>query len=355
MKIINSYKKNIDKTNFFIKKQNINKSILQRLKEENIIKDFFYEDDFILINGECIHVMKELIKSNILVDHIITDIPYGTVQGLSIDGWKKKRNIPKWDIPINNDDLLYNSFYLTKPNSNLILFSQEPLTSSLLLSINNFQKYILSNKLIWVKNNHANSFNAKRTPLNYYEEILLIRKSLDETNSIEIREYFKYLFDNIKDSKKQILEKIGQGVDHCFRFSNRTFYLPTLENYKKLIKEYEINKLEKFIPYYQLKEKWDNENNIIFNIPKNQKIVKNVLNFDKDKKNIHPTQKPIKLLKTLIEIFSNKGEWILDFTSGSGSTGIACISSKRKFIGIELDTNYYKKSIEWYKQIKLNK
>lgn len=179
-----SNKKTIDKTNFEIKHKEINKNILEQWKKDKVIEDFFYDDNFILINGECLKVMSEFINHHIQVSHILSDIPYGAVQGLSIEGWKNKKNIPMWDIPIDNHQLLYNSFYITKPNANLLLFAIEPLTSQLIFAMNDFQKYVLSNKLIWVKNNHANGFNAKTTPLNYYEEILLMRKSLDETNSI---------------------------------------------------------------------------------------------------------------------------------------------------------------------------
>ena len=58
-------------------------------------------------------------------------------------------------------------------------------------------------------------------------------------------------------------------------------------------------------------------------------------------KNIHPTQKPTDLLEYLIKTYTNKNEVVLDFTCGSGSTGVACINTNRKFIGIELDTNYF--------------
>ena len=55
----------------------------------------------------------------------------------------------------------------------------------------------------------------------------------------------------------------------------------------------------------------------------------------------HPTQKPIKLLETLVKTYTNKGDWVLDFTMGSGSTGVACVNTNRNFIGIELDENYF--------------
>jgi site-specific DNA-methyltransferase (adenine-specific) len=57
--------------------------------------------------------------------------------------------------------------------------------------------------------------------------------------------------------------------------------------------------------------------------------------------NVHPTQKPIALLEYLIKTYTNEGETVLDFTMGSGSTGVACINTNRNFIGIELDKGYF--------------
>jgi site-specific DNA-methyltransferase (adenine-specific) len=57
---------------------------------------------------------------------------------------------------------------------------------------------------------------------------------------------------------------------------------------------------------------------------------------------LHPTQKPVALLEYLIKTYSNEGELILDNCMGSGSTGVACVNTNRKFIGIEKDENYFK-------------
>jgi len=59
-------------------------------------------------------------------------------------------------------------------------------------------------------------------------------------------------------------------------------------------------------------------------------------------KNIHPTQKPIELLEYLIRTYTKENDIVLDFTMRSGSTGIACMNTNRKFIGIEMDKNYFK-------------
>jgi site-specific DNA-methyltransferase (adenine-specific) len=344
-----SHRGYIHKTNFKFIENNISTVILNKLKSDKILDDYFWDKDFLLINGDCIKIMKSLVDCGVKFDHIITDIPYGTVNGLSIEGWKTKGNIPDWDSPLNIGDMLQNCFNISRTNANLLLFAQEPMTNDLINGANYYQKYTLSNKMIWAKNNHANGFSAKTTPVNYYEEILLFRKNLDETNSIKIRKYFKDILDYIGKTKKEIMEETNQGLDHCFRYANRTFYIPTFKNYDILIEKYGINKMPNFISYEQLKNAWDKENKTVFNLPEDKNIVKNIFEVKKDTNNIHPTQKPQKLLEQLIALFSNKNDSILDFTAGSGSTGIASIKLNRKFIGIELDKHFYSEAIRWYK------
>ena len=68
----------------------------------------------------------------------------------------------------------------------------------------------------------------------------------------------------------------------------------------------------------------------------------NVLNFANDGKTQHPTQKPVALMEYLIKTYTQEGETVLDFTMGSGTTGVACKNLNRKFIGIEKDETYFK-------------
>ena len=83
----------------------------------------------------------------------------------------------------------------------------------------------------------------------------------------------------------------------------------------------------------------------------NLKYPKNLIEFSNANKmnNVHPTQKPILLMEYLIKTYTNEGETVLDFTFGSGTTGVACKNLNRDFIGIELDEGYFniaKKRIE---------
>ena len=68
---------------------------------------------------------------------------------------------------------------------------------------------------------------------------------------------------------------------------------------------------------------------------------KSILEFKSESKPVHPTQKPVALMEYLIRTYTNEGETVLDFTMGSGTTGVACVNTNRKFIGIELDEGYF--------------
>ena len=80
-----------------------------------------------------------------------------------------------------------------------------------------------------------------------------------------------------------------------------------------------------------------------------------IIEFPRDKNKVHPTQKPVALMEYLIHTYTNEGETVLDNCMGSGSTGVACVNTNRKFIGIELDQGYFdiaKKRIESANEIK---
>lgn len=81
-----------------------------------------------------------------------------------------------------------------------------------------------------------------------------------------------------------------------------------------------------------------------------------LIEFDKVRKGaLHPTQKPVPLLEYLIRTYTNENDTVLDFTMGSGSTGVACVNTNRNFIGIELDENYFKIAENRIKQAIIDK
>ena len=81
--------------------------------------------------------------------------------------------------------------------------------------------------------------------------------------------------------------------------------------------------------------------NRAFNLHDGKKYKSNILEYKKDYNGYHPTQKPVALLEDLIQTYSNEGNTVLDFTMGSGSTGVAAKNLNRKFIGIEKDVGYF--------------
>jgi DNA modification methylase len=89
-------------------------------------------------------------------------------------------------------------------------------------------------------------------------------------------------------------------------------------------------------------ETTNNQNLIALHKEYDTKNPTTLIAFDKIRNgSVHPTQKPVALLEYLIKTYTNEGETVLDFTMGSGSTGVACLNTNRNFIGIELDQKYY--------------
>ena len=119
-------------------------------------------------------------------------------------------------------------------------------------------------------------------------------------------------------------------------FSKQNGGKKTYNPQKTIGKPYVDNKKIKTAGLYQLKNfKSTPINN------KGDRYPVSILEFKTDKKKIHPTQKPVSLCEWLVKSYSNEGETILDFTMGSGTTGVACINTGRKFIGVEMDKEIY--------------
>lgn len=96
-----------------------------------------------------------------------------------------------------------------------------------------------------------------------------------------------------------------------------------------------------FDEYFSIVAEYKEKTKSVFNLWKGEKSKPNVLEYKKDNDGYHPTQKPVALLEDLIQTYSNEGNVVLDFTMGSGSTGVACVNTNRRFIGIELDPGYF--------------
>ena len=306
-----------------------------------------------LLNGDCLELMKDIPSGS--VDLVLTDPPYGTMKGAELDGWKNQTT--EWDTAIEPTKIFEQISRILRQNGKAILFSQEPYTSRLItLAIPSLP---FAYRAVWYKNVHANALLAKSAMVSRYEDICIFTKPHDAECTNELRDYFKRVLEFIgAKSCKEINAKLGhRKAEHCFYVTGKgkgstQFSLCTEHTYNEIICVFGIDKMNGFLPYSEL-EKQNKKYTSTFNLWQGGKSKSNVLEYAKDNDGYHPTQKPVKLLEDLIRTYSNEGNIVLDFTMGSGSTGVACINTNRDFIGIELDENYFniaKKRIEEAKE-----
>ncbi|GKS80720.1 methyltransferase [Ligilactobacillus pabuli] len=240
-----------------------------------------------LKQGDCLELMKEIPDKS--VDMVLCDLPYGTTKC-------------RWDNVLPFDKLWEQYHRIIKDKGAIVLFATEPFTSTMICSnIKEFRE-----KITWIKHRASNWANAKRRHLKYTEDIIIF----------------------------------GSGQ-------------PTYNRQMEPRKSRRVAEAQK--------NNWTMTNNNTSQVSFSPKQTKNVssLNWDKDYKNPmdyikcpsvvnnshekvnHPTQKPVKLLTNLIKTYTHEGELVLDNTMGSGSTGVACVNTKRDFIGMELDEEYF--------------
>ena len=195
----------------------------------------------------------------------------------------------KWDNVISIDKMWEKVNKLIKLNGAVVLFGSEPFSSTLRMSNIKNYKY----DWYWNKTRPVGFTNAKKMPLKDVETISVFYKKLPIYNP--------------------------QGLIKCNRLIN---------NSTKQIKHNNIS----------------SQNGGAFKTKDHKQEFTNyprqVLKFSVEY-GLHPTQKPVALLEYLIKTYTNEGDLVLDFTMGSGSTGVACINTNRKFIGIELDEKYF--------------
>ena len=214
---------------------------------------------------------------NASIDMILCDLPYGTTQC-------------KWDTIIPFELLWEQYNRIIKDDGAILLFGQEPFSSHLRLS--NLQDYKYD--IYWEKERLTNIQQVKRR----------VGKTV-ETISVFYKKQCTYNPQMLKYNGKPRSNKVKQGI--LGRLTDSA---------TKAVKEYKDTG-------------W--------------RYPTQVWKFKRDclKSNLHPTQKPVALLKELIKTFSNEGDTVLDNCMGSGSTGVACLNTGRRFIGIELDERYF--------------
>lgn len=241
-----------------------------------------------------------------------------------------------------------------RPNGAMVLFSQDPLTTALVVGA--APSLPFAYRMTWLKPHFANPLSAKKCPVNYTEDVCVFFKRAPKHDfhmAHPLRPYAAALMAHVGLSKKRIFEDMGsQALCHFMRHGSPQFSLCTRAGYDSLIALYGVDTWHGFRPFDSLafedaayrealSAAMIGEHPRVFNLPDGVKTKSNVLSFARDKGAFHPTQKPVALLADILRTFSLPGAVVLDFTMGSGSTGVACADEGRTFIGIERDAKYF--------------
>ena len=277
----------------------------------------FEQNNYELLQGDCRVLLKQIPDD--CVDVVITDIPYGidfsswdilhnntnSALGGGSEHQLKDTSFKRRSKPLNgwseaDKKIPYEYEYWCKSWSDELLRITKPASPIFIFSSRRFQHrvctaledsgFTIRDILIWEKNR----CNAKAQRIN---------------NVLNKRGIFNEKYDN-------------------YRIGNLApFYEPiifAMKPYKGTITDCVL------------------KNGIGGFYGTDDKIPSNIVKIDVNKKNLyHETEKPVELIEYLIQLFSMKNQVILDFTMGSGTTGVACVNNNRKFIGIELDEHYY--------------
>jgi len=172
-----------------------------------------------LIQGDCLEVMKR-IKSG-KIDLILTDLPYGAVKDIkNVDHGMSGQC--EWDVVIDVEKIMDGANRILRKNGKMVLFAQNPFTTELINKATPNLPYCYS--MIWEKDHFANSLIAKKAPVSYYEDILVFSKKHDFEKLHLLRPYFKKIFDYIGETKKTIIEKIGQRGGSLFQVGKFSVY-----------------------------------------------------------------------------------------------------------------------------------
>lgn len=194
----------------------------------------------------------------------------------------------QWDSIIPFDIMWKCLDNLIKENGAIILFGQDKFSAKLMLSNQKYHRY----NLIWKKGERTSGFlNSKRMPLRNHQDILVFYKKQPTYNP---------------------QMTIGESSHSKGNLNNE-----------------------------QTNNCYGDFKNIQTNLS-NLKYPKSILNFDRPHPPIHPTQKPVELIEYLIKTYTNENEYVLDFTSGSGTTGLAAMNTNRKAVLIEKEEKYCK-------------
>lgn len=286
-----------------------------------------------LWHGDCLEVMVGLPDGSI--DAVICDPPYGTMQGFNgID----------WDVALEPAAFLAECNRILRMNGALVLFSQEPYTTRLVSEAHGNLPF--SYRMTWLKDSFANHLMCKKAPVSYTEDVLVFFKKYDTLAAHPLHDYAARMLAVIGRPRKQIWQEMGhQGAFHWFLGANSIqFGICTRATYEQLVALYGVDRMAGFIPYAEVvaaDDEFKRQSERCFNLPEGAKYKSNVLQYRKDYTGHHPTQKPVAMMEDLVKTYTNAGDTVMDFTMGSGSTGVACANTGRRFMGIEREVKYF--------------
>lgn len=232
-----------------------------------------------LFQGDCLDIMPLMPDKSVQL--ILADLPYN-VTGL------------KWDSIIPLNELWKQYERIIKDNGAIVLTAMQPFTTELIISNKKMFKYTW----VWNKVKPGNFLTAKLKPMQNHEDIVVFSKA---------------------------------NTANCNK--NNMLYIPQLEKREKARKY----KKEADSDIYARKNTTSIEYTTDFKYPKSILEISNA----NQKNKLHPTQKPLELMKYLISTYSNENDMVLDNTMGSGTTCLAAKELNRKFIGIEKEPKYY--------------
>jgi len=287
-------------------------------------------------------------------DLIIADPPYFEVKGKfdfiwnSFDDYLK--DVEKWAVECKR---------ILKDNGTLFWYGDAKKIAYSQIIIDKYFG-LLSNVTVHIYDRQTNKIKKEdaRSFINTTERILMYSNEINRTGLEEIkldinnfkplRDYFEFLQKNIKATKKEVLEKVGQVADHCFRWGSTQWDLPTKETYNKLIELFHIDKIKGFKQYEELRREYEElrreyeELRRIFN-PKEQYKM-DVLRFSqeghKTGKFEHDTVKPEKLTRVLIQTCSKKGQTLVVPFAGSGTECAMGIKEGLDIYGFDIEPKY---------------
>lgn len=313
-----------------------------------------------IYNDDCFNVFPTITDRSI--DLVIVDLPYG-------------QTACHWDIKIDLVKMWEELRRIAKDKCNFVFFTTTRFGVEL---INSKPKWFCYD-LVWEKSKAVGYLCANGMPLRKHEMIYIFNNGeendLDNSRNLEMREYAKQVLKYIDKPYSQISKDFGNGKTQHFlgRATSTQFSLPTKETYKRLIELYGIDKMEGFLKFEDFKpfEKAQNKrtynpqktkgkpyktkphdlkNADVYNRTANLGLCNetgdrnptSIIKFNNPVVSLHRTQKPLDLCEWLINTYSKEGDNVLDFCMGSGTSVVACINTKRNYIGVEKDEEIFK-------------